>query len=517
MYANRPSHDNAPIASGEISDLLGDKPFFLLLHRNFLRFGPVYKLAFGPKVFIVLQDPVMARSVLRDTSILYDKGILAEVLEDVMGTGLIPADYATWKLRRRAILPAFHTKWLSFMTKMFADCTNILCHKLANIDAAHPVDMETEYSSLTLDIIGKAVFNYEFNSVTSESPIIKAVYRALKETEHRSISLLPYWKLPFAKRLIPRLRAFYADMNLISTTLNTLIQSAKASATSADLTDLENRDYQNVTDPSLLRFLVELKGEETTNKQLRDDLMTMLIAGHETTAAVLTWATLELAKSPPIMARLRVEIDAVLADRHPTYADIAKLPYLRRVIAETLRLYPAPPLLIRRLLADTTLPKGGAAEATKLKRGTDVFINVYSLHRSASLWDQPEVFDPDRWLRPKSNPGVSKWAGYQPAPSLETGSPLYPSEVHADFAFLPFGGGARKCVGDQFALLESVVALAMIVRRFDFELEHPEKEVEMITGATIHTKSGLNMRMVKRRLDLLRKEGGGSPVQVEVS
>lgn len=497
LYGDRPPRDTAPIAEGNPSDLTSDVPFFISLHRAFLATGPIYKLAFGPKVFIVVQDPVIARSVLRENPILYEKGILAEILEEIMGSGLIPADYETWKIRRRAITPAFHVKWLSFLTSIFAKCTLKLCSKLDRL-GGDVVDMETEYNSLALDVVGLSVFNYDFDSVTAESPVIKAVLRILKETEHRSTVFLPYWKIPGAKMIVPRLRAFYNDMDTINNTLNNLIRAAKMSATPLDLADLQARDYDKVSDPSLLRFLVELRGEQTTNKQLRDDLMTLLIAGHETVASVMTWATVELAKNPHIVQRAREEIDVVLGDRVPTFGDVQRLSYLRLILAETLRLYPAPPILIRRLLADTELPKGSSHSSTPLKRGTDVFINVYSLHRSSDLWDDPDRFDPDRWLRPKSNPGVEGWAGYNPATGLLSGNPLYPTELNADFAFLPFGGGSRKCVGDVFAILESAVALAMIIRRFDFEFADPSQEVPMTTGATIHTKHGLNMHMKKR-------------------
>lgn len=522
FYGNKEPRDSAPVAVGDMSDVLGDKPFFLALHRCFQSTGPIYKLAFGPKVFIVVQDPAIVRSILREENILYDKGVLAEVLEDIMGTGLIPADYETWRIRRKAIVPGFHNAWLKYMTGMFAASTQLLCDKLAATSPTSVVDMETEYSSLALDIIGKAVFNYDFRSVSHESPIIKAVYRTLREAEHRSMTFLPYWKIPGATTIVPRQRRFTEDMRLISDTLNTLIRGAQANASASDLEELEQRDYANASDPSMLRFLVELRGEQTTNKQLRDDLMTMLIAGHETTGAVLTWATLELAKNPHIIATAREEIDRVIGDRQPDYHDVSKLPYVRRIIAETLRLYPAPPLLIRRLLKDTTLPKGGAAHETPLKRGTDIFINVYSLHRAPDLWENPTKFDPDRWLRPHLNPGVSDWAGYVPGPNLETGSPLYPNEINADFAFLPFGGGARKCVGDHFALLESVVALAMVTQRFDLVLADPSKEVELTTGATIHTKNGLNMfvspRVVKREpIELSSAELTSSPLERQPS
>lgn len=510
LYGDKPARDSAPVATGDAGDLLGGNPFFVALHRYFEQNGPVYKLAFGPKVFVVLQDPVMARQVLRDDSSLFDKGILAEILEDIMGTGLIPADYETWKVRRRAIAPGFHKAWLECMTGMFGDSTQRLCDKLDALpgvaEGCVVEDMESEYCSLALDIIGRAIFNYDFGSVSNESPIIKAVYRVLREAEHRSMSILPYWKLPGATSLVPRQRAFSADMRLINGTLDDLIRSAKESATTADLEELEKRDYSSVSDPSLLRFLVDLRGEETTNKQLRDDLMTMLIAGHETTAALLTWVTFELAQAPHLVARAREEIDAVCGDAHPSYEHVKDLGFVRRLLAETLRLYPEPPLLIRRCLADMEIKKGGAAQSTAIMRGTDVFINVYSLHRSPDLWEEPTKFDPDRWLRPFSNPGVEGWKGYTPADGIDTGRSLYPNEIAADFAFLPFGGGARKCVGDQFAMLESVTALAMILHWFDFELAGKPEDVGLETGATIHTKNGLKLKLKRRNFDATSTE-----------
>lgn len=509
LYGDKKPRDTVPVAEGEVSDLVGG-PFFLALHRCFKEYGPTYKLAFGPKVFIVVNDPVVCRHILRERSILYDKGVLSEILEPIMGKGLIPADYETWKTRRRAIVPGFHSAWLEFMTGMFGYCTAGLADKLdALIDAsdadAPVVEMETEYSSLALDIIGKAIFNYDFKSTQTESPVIKAVYRTLREAEYRSTFLLPYWKFEPLNWIVPRQRQFRRDMKLINDTLRKLINEAQHGKQSTELDDLKRRDYENVSDPSMLRFLVDLRGESTTNKQLRDDLMTMLIAGHETTAAVLTWATYELVQQPDLYARVRAEVDAVMGDRQtpPTFDDVKALDLTRRVLAEALRLYPEPPLLIRRLLADDTLPGGEIGKPTSLKRGTDVFICVYSLHRSPSLWEEPDRFDPDRWLKPHSNAGVEGWAGYTP-PSKGKGAGLYPNEVNADFAFMPFGGGSRKCVGDQFAMLESTVAFATLMRRFDFSLACAPEAVGIDTGATIHTKGGMPIQVRKRgdRADL---------------
>ena len=190
--------------------------------------------------------------------------------------------------------------------------------------------------------------------------------------------------------------------------------------------------------------------------------MTMLIAGHETTAAVLTWALFELVRNPECMKRIQAEIDEVVGDRVPTYEDIKTMEYTRLVIAETLRLYPEPPLLIRRCRTPDDIPAGGGREAHVI-RGMDMFIAIYNIHRDERFWPNPNQFDPDRFTRPYSNPDIPDWAGYDP-----TKWTLYPNEVASDFAFLPFGGGARKCVGDEFAVLEATVTLAMTLRRFDF-------------------------------------------------
>jgi cytochrome P450 len=239
--------------------------------------------------------------------------------------------------------------------------------------------------------------------------------------------------------------------------------------------------------------------------------MTMLIAGHETTAAVLTWALFELTKNPEKMEKVRAEIDEVLGDRTPTYDDIKGMQYLRLVVAETLRMYPEPPLLIRRCRTENDLPKGGGRDATVI-RGMDIFLSLYNLHRDGRFWPEPDEFRPERWLTKYANPDVPEWAGYDPEKWM--GNMLYPNEISSDFAYLPFGGGPRKCVGDEFATLEATVTLAMVLRRFEFEfdssklaetnvgiMDHPqalEHPVGMRTGATIHTRRGLHMVIRKR-------------------
>ena len=362
---------------------------------------------------------------------------------------------------------------------LFVDCNKSLVDKLD--DAAEKgttLNMETEFCSVSLDIIGRAVFNYNFGSVNQESPVVKAVYRALQEAEHRSTSFIPYWNLPFANLFMKNLQDFELNMKLLNDVLDELIAKAIESQDKGDVEELETRNYATMENPSLLRFLVDMRGEESTSKQLRDDLMTMLIAGHETTAAVLTWTFYELCQQPELMARVQKEVDDVLKGTNPKFEDMTNLPLIRLCLAETLRMYPEPPLLIRRALEDDVLPKGGAKSTTFIPKGTDIFMATWNIHRSEEFWEKPLQYDPDRFMRNFTNPTQREWAGYKAG----SNKLLYPNEVCSDFAFLPFGGGSRKCVGDQFAMMEATATLALILQRFDLTLAMPAENVGMRTG-----------------------------------
>jgi cytochrome P450 family 97 subfamily B polypeptide 3 len=453
---------------GDLQTLAGG-PLFLLLAKYYQDYGPIFNLSFGPKSFLVISDPVMARHILRESSPeQYCKGMLAEILEPIMGKGLIPADPATWKVRRRAIVPAFHKNWLLSMVKLFADSAEILVDDLeGKAETSKVVDMEERFCSVTLDIIGKSVFNYDFGSVTKESPIIKAVYRVLREAEHRSSSFIPYWNLPYADKWMGGQVEFRKDMNMLDEILAKLINDAVMTRQEASVEELEEREISD--DPSLLRFLCDMRGEDLTSSVLRDDLMTMLIAGHETTAAMLTWCLFELSQGAPgMLQEVQNEVRTVMAGKsRPEYDDLMEMKKLRYSLIEALRLYPEPPVLIRRARTEDTLPPGGSGfkQGVKVLRGTDIFISTWNLHRSPDLWEDPEKFDPTRWERPFNNAGVEGWEGYNP--DRITG--FYPNEVTADCAFLPFGGGKRKCVGDQFAMMEAIVTMVSYEQRlFEF-------------------------------------------------
>uniref|UniRef100_A0A0V0IH76 Protein LUTEIN DEFICIENT 5, chloroplastic-like n=1 Tax=Solanum chacoense TaxID=4108 RepID=A0A0V0IH76_SOLCH len=456
-----------PEAKGSIS-AIRDEPFFMPLYELYLTYGGIFRLIFGPKSFLIVSDPSIAKHILKDNSKAYSKGILAEILDFVMGKGLIPADGEIWRVRRRAIVPALHQKYVAAMIGLFGKATDRLCKKLdvAATDG-EDVEMESLFSRLTLDIIGKAVFNYDFDSLTVDTGIVEAVYTVLREAEDRSIAPIPVWDLPIWKDISPKLKKVNAALKLINDTLDNLIAICKMMVDEEELQFHE--EYMNEKDPSILHFLLA-SGDEVSSKQLRDDLMTMLIAGHETSAAVLTWTFYLLSKEPSVMAKLQDEVDSVLGDRFPTIEDLKKLRYTTRVINESLRLYPQPPVLIRRSIEEDVV--GGYP----IKRGEDIFISVWNLHRCPNHWEEADRFNPERW--PLDGPN--------------------PNETNQNFSYLPFGGGPRKCVGDMFATFENLVAVAMLVRRFDFQMALGAPPVKMTTGATIHTTEGLKMTVTRR-------------------
>lgn len=480
---------------GDLQTLAGG-PLFLLLAKYYQDYGPIFNLSFGPKSFLVVSDPVMARHILKSSPDQYCKGMLAEILEPIMGKGLIPADPKTWKVRRRAVVPAFHRRWLNRMIGLFGDCGERLIVDLESKTTQQTsVDMEERFCSVTLDIIGKSVFNFDFGSTTKESPVVKAVYRVLREAEHRSSSFIPYWNLPYADKWMGGQVEFRRDMSMLDDILADLINRAVLSRKEATVEELEERD--NDDDPSLLRFLVDMRGEDLTSRVLRDDLMTMLIAGHETTAAMLTWTLFELSQGDPRMLKeIQAEVRTVMAGKdRPDYEDIIEMKRLRYSLIEALRLYPEPPVLIRRARTADTLPPGGTGlnDGVKVLRGTDIFISTWNLHRSPELWENAEKYDPTRYERPFKNLGVKGWEGFNP----DKVNGLFPSENSADFAFLPFGGGQRRCIGDQFAMLEAAVTMSMLINKYDFDFDGNPEDVGMKTGATIHTMNGLNMKVKK--------------------
>lgn len=439
-------------------------------------YGPIYRLAAGPRNFVIVSDPNIAKHVLRNYGTKYAKGLVAEVSEFLFGSGFAIAEGSLWTARRRAVVPSLHKKYLSIMVeRVFDKCAERMVEKLKSSAAnGTAVNMEAVFSQLTLDVIGLSVFNYNFDALSADSPVIDAVYTSLKEAEARSTDILPYWKIKALCKVIPRQIKAEKAVEVIRQTVEELIAKCKE-IVEAEGEMIDNEEYVNDSDPSILRFLLASR-EEVSSTQLRDDLLSMLVAGHETTASVLTWTVYLLSKDPSSLSKAKEEVDRVLQGRPPSYEDTKELKFLMRCIIESLRLYPHPPVLLRRAQVEDTLPGD-----YKVNPGQDIMISVYNIHHSSQVWERAEEFDPERF-------------------DLE--GPV-PNETNTDFRFIPFSGGPRKCVGDQFALLEAIVALAILLQHMNFELV-PDQDITMTTGATIHTTNGLYMTLTERERERAR-------------
>ncbi|KAF5473732.1 hypothetical protein F2P56_005694 [Juglans regia] len=382
-----------PIASAkleDVSDLLGGA-LFLPLFKWMNDYGPIYRLAAGPRNFVVVSDPTIAKHVLRNYG-RYSKGLVSEVSEFLFGSGFAIAEGPLWTARRRAVVPSLHKKYLSVMVdRVFCKCAERLVEKL-KLDAlsGSPVNMEENFSQLTLDVIGLSVFNYNFDSLTTDSPVIDAVYTALKEAEARSTDILPYWKVKALCKIIPRQIKAEKAVTVIRRTVEELIEKCK-DMVEAEGERINEEEYVNDADPSILRFLLASR-EEVSSVQLRDDLLSMLVAGHETTGSVLTWTLYLLSKDSTSLVKAQEEVDRVLQGRPPAYEDIKDLKFLTRCIIESLRLYPHPPVLLRRAQVADVLPG-----AFKVNAGQDIMISVYNIHHSSQVWEKAEEFVPERF------------------------------------------------------------------------------------------------------------------------
>ncbi|KAH0467753.1 hypothetical protein IEQ34_002786 [Dendrobium chrysotoxum] len=408
-----------PVANArleDVSDLLG-RALFLPLYKWMLEYGPVYRLAAGPRDFVIVSDPATAKHVLQSYGSKYAKGLVSEVSQFLFGSGFAIAEGQLWTVRRRAVLPSLHIKFLSVMVnKVFCRCALRLVEKLRPyaINGAS-VNMEEKFSQLTLDVIDLSLFNYNFDSLTSDSPVIDAVYTALTFCHTgRHVDLL--------RKIIPRQIKAEKAVTIIRETVEELIAKCKE-IVDAEGEQINGEDYVNDSDPSILRFLLATRDEDSS-----------------------------------ALAKAQEEVDNVLGGKFPTYDDVKELKYLTRCIHESMRLYPHPPVLIRRALVADVLPRN-----FKINAGEDIMISVYNIHRSPEVWDGAEDFMPERF-------------------DLE--GPV-PNETNTNFRFIPFSGGPRKCVGDQFALLEAIIALTIFLQNLNFELV-PDQKIGMTTGATIH-------------------------------
>jgi cytochrome P450 len=391
-------------------DILG------LLERGVRDHGRLVRYRMGPFTLVLAHDPDDVRHVLVKNHTNYRKSPSYAVLREVLGNGLVTSEGDFWRRQRKLAQPAFHHKSLVG----FAETMGRLAGELAGEWelAAGSVDLHHEMMRLTLRIVGHTLMSTELGGdVNTIGRAIEVVLDYTNEIE--AFLFLPSW-LPTRGKI--RTRRAVAELDEV---VYRLIGERRASG-----------DYGTDLLGMLMAATDESDDSQMTDRQLRDEVMTLILAGHETTANALTWTWHLLGQHPEVAAALRRELDEVLGDRLPTLADVKQLPYTEAVIKESMRIYPPVWMIERQAIGADTI--GGYPIAPD----TLVAVSPWTLHRDPSIYPDPERFDPGRFLGD---------AG---------------AERHR-YAYLPFGGGPRTCIGNSFALMEATIVLATLAGRFD--------------------------------------------------
>ncbi|MYW94151.1 cytochrome P450 [Amycolatopsis rubida] len=408
-------------------------------------YGDLVRIAIGPKTLYLVNHPDLAKHVLADNAANYHKGIGLREARQALGDGLLTSDGETWHRQRRTIQPAFQPKRIARQAGLVASEAAGLVERLAAHEG--PVDILQEMTGLTLGVLGKTLLDADLGGYGALGHSFEAVQdQAMFEAI--TLGAVPRWA-PLKKQV--RFRAARDELRRI-----------------AD--ELVDRRLANPVDGGE-DVLSRLVGSETADgasrEGMRDELITLLLAGHETTASTLGWAFHLVDEHPEVSARLHAEAVEVLGDRLPGYDDLRRLTYTTAVVEEVMRLYPPVWLLPRVAQADDEI--GGY----RVPAGSDVVVVPYTLHRHPGFWADPERFDPGRF--DPAGPG---------------GRPLR-------YAYLPFGAGPRFCVGNSLGLLEAVFVLAMTAR--DLELRKvPGRPVEPEAMLSLRVRGGLPMTVRPR-------------------
>ncbi len=413
------------------------------------RYGDFFQYPVGFWTIYVANHPDAVRHILQENHRNYTKATFQyRLLGQVAGNGLLSSDGAFWRRQRRLAQPAFHRESLAALGTVMAEATEGMVQRWQLFAARGEVfDADHEMMVLALEIVGKSLFGTSF--ADRADSITKAVHAALDEVVYRA-------RTPIALPLsipTPRARRFRRAVKTLDEAVYAIIEQRRNGTRHHDLLSM------------LLAARDEETGEGMSDAQLRDEMVTLIVAGHETVASALTWAWYLLAQHPDAERRLHDELAAVLGGRAPTVQDLPALSYTRAIVEETLRLYP-PAWLITRRAADVDEIGG-----YRIPAGALVVVSPYLTHRHPAFWENPERFEPERFAPERSE--------------------------RPRFAYFPFGGGPRLCIGNNFALMEAQLVLATVAQRYRLELA-ANGPVEVVPGVTLRPRVGLPVRLHER-------------------
>lgn len=410
-------------------------------------YGDLICFRMGPKRLYLLNHPAYARHVLQDNLTNYCKGLGLAEAEPLLGKGLLTSEGDLWASQRRLLQAAFHGKRMEeFSGSMVSAARSTVERWQTHAASRQPLDISGEMVGLTIDILGRTLFRTDFSTVAGELSA--------------DLSVLTRWAMSRMTSLLglglsvptPRNRRAQKALRRLESMVEQMIRQHEQEVRGEECDDIL----------SLLAAQSAENGKRlSSERQTRDEVLTLLLAGHETTAATLAWTWYLLARHPDVEHLLHREVDEVLGGRAPTLSDVPRLVYTRMIVDEVLRLYPPVWLLPRKALNDDLL--GGYRIPAK----ADVLVCVYTLHRHPDFWDDAGAFKPQRFA-------------------------VEHEARRAPYAYLPFGAGPRTCLGSRFGVMEVMLVVAMIAQRYSLRLP-AQQTVEAEAALTLHPR-GLMMR-----------------------
>ncbi|MFL6211025.1 MAG: cytochrome P450 [Pyrinomonadaceae bacterium] len=429
---------------------------FLAFRRDALKFltdiarehGDIVFFRMGPQHVYMLNHPDLIKDALVTHQDAFMKGRALQRSKRLLGEGLLTSEGAHHKRQRRLAQPAFHRQRLETYGAVMINYATRAC---AEWHDGQTINLSREMMRLTLAIVAKTLFDAD---VTADTEDVGAAFTEIMELFQ--MLMLPYSEY-LEKLPLPATRKFERARARLDAVIYRIIAERRRSG--ADRGDLLSM--------LMLAEDVEGDGGRMSDEQLRDELMTIFLAGHETTANALTWTWYLLAEHPEVAAKLHAELDEVCGDRQqPTVADYPRLRYTEMIVAEAMRLYPPAWVVGRMALADFP------AREYVVPAGALVLMSQYVIQRDPRFFPDPERFDPERWT-----------------PAAREARPAY--------AYFPFGGGARRCIGEAFAWMEGVLLVAAIARRWRLRLV-PGQTVTPHPRLTLRPKDEIRMTAERR-------------------
>lgn len=415
---------------------------------------PVYVLKsfFGTGYFI--SDPAGIKRVLLDEVANYPKAAQErEVLGAAFGEGILVSEGDVWKSHRRIMAPSFDFRSLVSYAPAMVECSNDLSRDWDARGAGTVVDIAQEMTHVALRIISRTMFSSDADRLGG---VVDGAMR--RGQDMMSFGLMDALPVIGARRIKKRMAAVRAQFGEMDGMMHGLIHSRAAAGRSEGPKDLLDR-------------LVAARDSETggglNDNEVRDELVIIFLAGHETTALAMTYVWYLLSQHPAVEAKLHAELDAVLGGRAPTHEDLGALPYTRMVIEESMRLYPPAPGLSGRVAL-----KDDEIAGQRIPKGAMVLITPWVVHRHRKLWEAPERFDPERF-----------------SPERSQGRPR--------FAYMPFGGGPRVCIGAALAMTEAVLILATLAQRWRPRLVAGQ-DIVLQHRVTMRPRDGIKMILAPR-------------------